>query len=143
MPLLQCLHMYVYTEGLFHNDPQRLCLALLKLMAEASYDCMSILLFQDQGFFLELEFLQAEVMVKSLGLKQEAFSKNVVDVRLNAIKRCEEAVVNAVRLGNAQVLQAGCVTQWNLCLPMLQPNLRHHVRRPLTVVADALHGIHR
>jgi hypothetical protein len=60
-----------------------------------------------------------------------------------AIKRCEEALANAVRLGTAEVVQAGCVAMWNLCLPMLQPNLRLQVRRPLTMVANALHGIHR
>ena len=32
---------------------------------------------------------------------------------------------------------------WNLCLPLLQPNLRYHVRRPLSLVADALESIDR
>ena len=59
------------------------------------------------------------------------------------MKRCDEALKNAVRVGNPNVIQAGCVTQWNLCMPLLQPNLRQHVRRPLTTVADALETIQR
>ncbi|KAJ7388211.1 Cilia and flagella associated protein 46 [Desmophyllum pertusum] len=39
------------------------------------------------------------------------------------------------------VLQAGCVTMWNLALPLLQSNLRHHVRNPLTLAAQALEDI--
>ena len=64
-------------------------------------------------------------------------------IRLQAIKRCEEVIMNAIRLGNPNVIQVGCVTQWNLCLPLLQPNLRHHVRKPLTLVAEALENIQR
>ena len=32
---------------------------------------------------------------------------------------------------------------WNLCLPLLQANLRHHVRKPLTLAAQALEDIDR
>ena len=39
--------------------------------------------------------------------------------------------------------QAGCVTMWNLALPLLQSNLRHHVRKPLTLAAQALEDIDR
>ena len=59
------------------------------------------------------------------------------------MKRCEEAIMNSVRSGDPNVIQAGCVTQWNLCLPLTQPNLRKHVRKPLTVIADALENIQR
>ena len=64
-------------------------------------------------------------------------------VRQQAIKRCDEALVNAVRLGHPNIIQAGCVTQWNLCLPLLQTNMRQSVRRALTAVADALQDINR
>jgi len=59
------------------------------------------------------------------------------------MKRCGEVIMNAVRLNDPNVLQAGCVTQWNLCLPLLQPNLRHYVRKPLQQVAEALENIQR
>ena len=44
---------------------------------------------------------------------------------------------------NFIVLQTGCVTMWNLTLPLLQSNLRHHVRKPLTLAAQALEDIDR
>lgn len=51
--------------------------------------------------------------------------------------------MNAIRQGDPNVIQAGCVTQWNLILPLLQPNLRKQVRKPLTLLADALEDIQR
>lgn len=51
--------------------------------------------------------------------------------------------MNAIRQGDPNVIQAGCVTQWNLILALLQPNLRKHVRKPLTLLADALEDIQR
>lgn len=40
---------------------------------------------QDPSFYLELEFLQCELMVRSLGEKQESFNKSVVDVSISVI----------------------------------------------------------
>ncbi|KAK2163795.1 hypothetical protein LSH36_74g11000 [Paralvinella palmiformis] len=96
---------------------------------------------QDETFFLELEFLQCDQLVKSLKEKQESYHPNIVQLRVQAIKRCDEAIMNAIRLKVATVIQAGCVTQWNLCLPLVQSNLRHHCRRPLANVANALESI--
>ncbi|XP_052771669.1 cilia- and flagella-associated protein 46-like isoform X4 [Mya arenaria] len=111
---------------------------------DLAHDCaahMATCNIKEQGFFLQLEFLQCDITVKQLAGKQESLHKQVVDTRLQAMKRCSEAITNAVRLADPNVIQAGCVTQWNLCLPLLQPNLRHHVRRPLTQVAEALEDI--
>ncbi|XP_053406399.1 cilia- and flagella-associated protein 46-like [Mercenaria mercenaria] len=120
----------------------RLCLELdFPDLAQDCADHMKTCNVKDQGFYLELEFLQCDIMVKHLAEKQESLHKHVVDIRQQAIKRCEEVIMNAIRLGNPNVIQVGCVTQWNLCLPLLQPNLRHHVRKPLTLVAEALENI--
>lgn len=51
--------------------------------------------------------------------------------------------MNAIRHGDPNVIQAACVTQWNLCLSLIQLNLRHHARKPLTLVAEALEDIER
>ncbi len=59
------------------------------------------------------------------------------------MNRLSEGITNVVRLGDPNLIQAGCVTMWNLCLPLLQSNLREHVRRPLTIVAEALESIDR
>ncbi|XP_035825239.1 cilia- and flagella-associated protein 46 [Aplysia californica] len=120
----------------------RLCLELdLPELAAACVESMKMCTFKEPGFHLELEFVQCELMVRNLLEKQETYQKTVVDVRLQAIRRCEEAIMNAIRLGEPNVIQVGCVTQWNLCLPLLQPNLRNQVRKQLTVVADALEAI--
>ena len=41
---------------------------------------MLLLIFQEQGFYLELEFLGCEIMVKNLSERQESLQKNIVDV---------------------------------------------------------------
>ena len=41
---------------------------------------MIFFLFQDPGFFLEVEFMQAELIVKSLGNTQEHYTSNIVEV---------------------------------------------------------------
>ncbi|XP_072177207.1 cilia- and flagella-associated protein 46-like [Diadema setosum] len=123
-------------------DLARLCAEhnLPDLLAR-TLDAMKNFPLKDKGTFFEMEFLQCELMVRNLLDKQEVYSKNTVEVRLHAIDRLSEAVMNAVRHGDPNVIQAGCVTLWNLCLPLLQTNLRSQVRKPLTLVAESLENI--
>jgi hypothetical protein len=51
--------------------------------------------------------------------------------------------MNAIRNGDPNVIQVGCVTTFNLCLPLTQSNLRRHIRKPLTLLAEALEEIQR
>lgn len=51
--------------------------------------------------------------------------------------------MNAVRHGDPKIIQVGCITLWNLGLPLLQKNLRKHLRKPLQVIAAALEDIKR
>lgn len=90
---------------------------------------------------LEIEFMKCELMVQSLGKKKENYSKSVVERRIQAIRKLEQCIMTAVRTGNPNIIQTGCVTMWNLTLPLLQSNLRHHVRKPLTLAAQALEDI--
>ncbi|ESP03735.1 hypothetical protein LOTGIDRAFT_237561 [Lottia gigantea] len=120
----------------------RLCLELdLPELAESCVDSIKQSNIKDPKFFLELEFLDCEMMVKVLGEKQESYQKVSVDTRLLSMKRCEEAIMNSKRQGDPNIVQVGCVTQWNLSLPLQQPNLRHHIRKHLTVIAEALEEI--
>ncbi|CAG2203029.1 Cilia- and flagella-associated protein 46 [Mytilus edulis] len=128
----------------------RFCLELdFPDLAQDCVDQMKNSNVKDPGFFLELEFLQSDLTVKSLGDKQESYQKSFQlifcisqPVRLQAIKRCEETMMNAIRNGDPNVIQAGCVTTFNLCLPLIQSNLRKHIRKPLTLLAEALEEIH-
>ncbi|KAL9983920.1 hypothetical protein ACROYT_G006166 [Oculina patagonica] len=89
---------------------------------------------------LEIEFMKCELMVQSLGEKKKT-TASLLWRRIQAIRKLEQYIMTAVRMGNPNVIQAGCVTMWNLALPLLQSNLRHHVRKPLTLAAQALEDI--
>ncbi|CAD5115467.1 DgyrCDS4439 [Dimorphilus gyrociliatus] len=95
----------------------------------------------DPNFPLQLELMECDLMVKKLGENRENYQKNLLEVRLIAIKRCDEALTNSARQQNAGLIQSACATLWNLCLPVLQTNLRIKVRRPLTNIVEALEEI--
>lgn len=61
-----------------------------------------------------------------------------VQAQLNIVQRLDITLQRAVRLGDPRVIHVVCTTQWNTCLPLLQHNLRHHLRKPLANVADVL-----
>lgn len=119
----------------------RLCLENHK--HELAADCLENLKggVKSSDTLLEIEFMKCELMVQSLGEKKENYSKTVVERRIQAIRKLEQCLMTAVRMGNPNVIQAGCVTMWNLSLPLLQANLRHHVRKPLTLAAQALEDV--
>jgi hypothetical protein len=48
-----------------------------------------------------------------------------------------------VRTGHNDLVQTGCVNLWNLCLPMLQTNLRTKIRKALTTLVNILQRIER
>lgn len=58
--------------------------------------------------------------------------------QLDIVQRLDVTLQRAVRLGEPRLVHTVCATQWNACLPLLQHNLRHHLRRPLTSIADVL-----
>eukprot|EP00057_Strongylocentrotus_purpuratus_P019580 XP_011674054.1 PREDICTED: cilia- and flagella-associated protein 46-like [Strongylocentrotus purpuratus] len=123
-------------------DLARLCSEynLPDLLAR-TLDAMKNFPLKDKGAFFEMEFLQCDLMVRNLLDKQETYNKNAVEVRLHAVDRVSEAVMNAVRHGDPNIIQAGCVTLWNVCLPLLQLNLRGQLRKPLTLLAESLENI--
>lgn len=81
--------------------------------------------------------------MKELRHKQEKYTKAVIKRRLECILKCQEALQNALRLNSPRLVQLGCMVQWNLCLPLLQPGLRVQVRKPLQHVAESLEQIER
>lgn len=67
----------------------------------------------------------------------------VVQTQLDMTQRLDVTLQRAVRLGDPQVIQVVCSTLWNLCLPLLQHNLRLHLRKPLSSIADVLESVDR
>lgn len=67
----------------------------------------------------------------------------ILKARLKEIGKLDQWLQDAVREGDRPVMQAVCATQWNLCLPLLQHNLRKRIRTPLCRVAQVLEDIQR
>nr|XP_009668849.1 PREDICTED: tetratricopeptide repeat protein 40 [Struthio camelus australis] len=109
-----------------------------------AYDCILDLKragITDPGRLIEIQCLECEYEVQKLGTKIMTYTKGVVEAQLRLIKTLELTLQHAVRLGDPNVIQVVCTTQWNLCLPLLQHNLHQHVRKPLVSVADVLEEI--
>jgi len=71
---------------------------------------------------------------------------HICQSRVRVIEQCSETVKTAERLSSIDksgIIQTGCASLWNLCLPLLQPKLRRLIRCPLTVAANALDSIDR
>uniref|UniRef100_G1KER8 Cilia and flagella associated protein 46 n=1 Tax=Anolis carolinensis TaxID=28377 RepID=G1KER8_ANOCA len=131
----------------FYADTFRLCSPMSSMPAispEASLANLWRLLsrsWMDQGKEIELDCLECDCEVKKLGPKIETYAKSVVEAQVKVIRKLELILNRAIRLRDPNVIQAVCATQWNICLPLLQPNLQHHVRKSLLAIAEILEKI--
>ncbi|XP_074731741.1 cilia- and flagella-associated protein 46 [Strix uralensis] len=109
-----------------------------------AYDCILDLKrarITEQGKLIEIECLECEYEIKKIGTKVVTYTKGVIEAQLELINNLELTLKRAVQLGDPDVIQVVCTTQWNLCLPLLQHSLHQHVRKPLISVADVLEEI--
>ncbi|XP_053164122.1 cilia- and flagella-associated protein 46 isoform X2 [Hemicordylus capensis] len=95
----------------------------------------------DTGKEIELDCLECDYEVQKLGPKIETYAKSVVEAQLKVIQKLELILHRAIRLKDPNTIQTVCTTLWNLCLPLLQHNLKHHVRKPLLAIAEVLEKI--
>ncbi|XP_018080698.1 cilia- and flagella-associated protein 46 isoform X1 [Xenopus laevis] len=95
----------------------------------------------EPGTQIVLECLQCELEALNLGTKIALYKKGVVETQLKLIRRLETSLLDANRLADPSTIQTVCSTLWNLCLPLLQHNLRKHVRKPLVSIAESLEEI--
>ncbi|XP_069914365.1 cilia- and flagella-associated protein 46 isoform X3 [Oryctolagus cuniculus] len=119
-------------------------LSLTLKSQEVSADCLSDLKkmdIQDPGKLIEIECLECELEALKLESKTKAYIRAAVESQLSIIKRLDLALQRAARLGDAQVIHVVCTTQWNACLPLLQHNLRHLLRKPLASIAEVLEKV--
>ncbi|XP_013358484.1 PREDICTED: cilia- and flagella-associated protein 46 isoform X2 [Chinchilla lanigera] len=115
----------------------------LKCEAIAS-DCLSDLkkiAAKDPGKLIEIECLECELEVSRLESKIKVYLRGAVEAQLDIIKRLDTALQRAIRLGDPRIIQVVCTAQWNTCLPLLQHSLRHHLRKPLTNIAEVLEKV--
>ncbi|XP_061818672.1 cilia- and flagella-associated protein 46 isoform X2 [Nerophis lumbriciformis] len=85
-----------------------------------------------------MECVNCEINLQKKETKMNDYSKSSVEARLKEIGKLNHCLQAAVREGDPQAVQAVCATQWSFCLPLLQHNLRRHVKTPLSRVAQAL-----
>ncbi|XP_061693623.1 cilia- and flagella-associated protein 46 isoform X2 [Syngnathoides biaculeatus] len=103
------------------------CLKKLKSTGETSI-----------GEQIIMECINCEINLRKKETKMNDYSKSSVEARLKAIAKLNQCLQAAVREGDPQAVQAVCATQWSFCLPLLQHNLRRHVKTSLSRVAQAL-----
>ncbi|XP_066549340.1 cilia- and flagella-associated protein 46 [Amia ocellicauda] len=92
----------------------------------------------DFGSLAAIECLSCELELKKQGGKIEEYSKSAVEAHLKMIRKLDQTLQNAMREGDVKAIQVVCASQWGLCLPLLQHNLRKKIRNQLLRVADAL-----
>ncbi|MBN3304410.1 CFA46 protein, partial [Amia calva] len=93
---------------------------------------------EDFGSLAAIECLSCELELKKQGGKIEEYSKSAVEAHLKMIRKLDQTLQNAMREGDVKAIQVVCASQWGLCLPLLQHNLRKKIRNQLLRVADAL-----
>ncbi|XP_058527647.1 cilia- and flagella-associated protein 46 [Ochotona princeps] len=119
-------------------------LSLTLKCEEISADCLSDLKkmdSQDPGKLIEIECLECELEALKLESRLKVYTRAAVEAQLNIVKRLDVLLQRAVRLGDARVVHVVCATQWDACLPLLQHNLRHHLRKPLGSIAEVLEKV--
>uniref|UniRef100_I3N1T0 Cilia and flagella associated protein 46 n=1 Tax=Ictidomys tridecemlineatus TaxID=43179 RepID=I3N1T0_ICTTR len=107
-------------------------------------DCLSDLKkmdSKDPGKLIEIECLECELEASRLENKVRIYLRTAVEAQLSIISRLDVVLQRAIRLGDPQAIHVVCTTQWNTCLPLLQHSLRHHLRKPLTTVAEILEKV--
>ncbi|XP_044070722.1 cilia- and flagella-associated protein 46 isoform X2 [Siniperca chuatsi] len=85
-----------------------------------------------------MECVNCEINLLKREAKMNDYSKASVEARLKEIGKLDQWLQTAVREGDPQAMQAVCATQWSFCLPLLQHNLRKHIKTPLLSVAQVL-----
>ncbi|XP_010857855.1 PREDICTED: protein CFAP46, partial [Bison bison bison] len=116
-------------------------LSLILKCWEIASDCLSDLKKMDSkgpARLMEVECLECELEAVRLENKIKTYTREAVEAQLDIVRRLDATLQRAVRLGEPRLVHTVCATQWNTCLPLLQHNLRHHLRKPLTSLADVL-----
>ncbi|NXC45008.1 CFA46 protein, partial [Penelope pileata] len=107
----------------------------------ANFNLYTFSFLTEQGKLIEIECLESEYEIQKFGTKIATYTRGIVEAQLKLIRNLESALQHAVHVGDPDVIQVVCTTQWNLCLPLLQRNLHQRVRKPLAAIADALEEI--
>ncbi|XP_012516129.1 PREDICTED: cilia- and flagella-associated protein 46 [Propithecus coquereli] len=119
-------------------------LSLTLKCVDISSDCLAELKKIESkapGKLIEIECLEYELEASALENKVKLYVRAAVEAQLDITRGLDVLLQRAIRLGDARAIHVVCATQWNTCLPLLQHNLRHHLRKPLTNVAEVLEKV--
>lgn len=122
---------------------EALAIALQHRLPELAQKCLDSMNkpFTDVNFEFRVKFAEADLILKKLGGQEESYKKSILDVRVKSIMQCQDALVTSMKDCDSLTVQTGCITLWNLCLPMLQHNLRKLIIEPLKLIVTALEEI--
>ncbi|MFT7806045.1 cilia- and flagella-associated protein 46 [Arapaima gigas] len=96
----------------------------------------------DAECLVKIECLKCEIDLHKRRSKMEGYSKSDVEVQVKMIKRLDHSLQSAVRGGSRSLIQVVCATLWNMCLPLLQHNLRKNIKISLLRMAQVLEDSH-
>ncbi|XP_043992577.1 cilia- and flagella-associated protein 46 isoform X2 [Gambusia affinis] len=119
-------------------------LALLSLQVkdqEVAVDCWEQLKLAEKVNIdqrVMMQCVNCEINLLKIGAKMNDYSKASVEARLKEIEKLDQWLEAAVKEGRHRAAQALCASQWNLCLPLLQHNLRKSIKMPLLKLALVL-----
>ncbi|KAG8435302.1 hypothetical protein GDO86_013309 [Hymenochirus boettgeri] len=95
----------------------------------------------EQGPRIVIECLQCQLEALKISNKIALYTKGVFEMQLKLIRRLESTLQEAIRLAEPIVIHIVCISLWNLCLPLLQHNLRKYLRKPLVSISESLEKI--
>uniref|UniRef100_A0A087XKH0 Cilia and flagella associated protein 46 n=1 Tax=Poecilia formosa TaxID=48698 RepID=A0A087XKH0_POEFO len=119
-------------------------LALLSLQVkdqEVAADCWEQLKLAEEVNIdqrIMMECVNCEINLLKKRAKMNNYSKASVEARLKEIEKLDQWLEAAVKEGRPKAVQALCASQWHLCLPLLQHNLRKCIKMPLVKLALVL-----
>ncbi|KAJ3610538.1 hypothetical protein NHX12_022630 [Muraenolepis orangiensis] len=85
-----------------------------------------------------VECVRCELNVLRKQGKNNVYSKAGIEARLKEIGRLDGLLRRTASEGDPGAMQAVCATQWTVCLPLLQRNLRRRITPELQRVAQVL-----
>ncbi|XP_034040296.1 cilia- and flagella-associated protein 46 [Thalassophryne amazonica] len=110
-----------------HHKVAVTCLKELKSVREASV-----------GQRIIMECVKCELSLLKKEAKMNDYSKDTVESQLKDIRKLDQCLQSAVRAEDPQAVQAVCAVQWSFSLPLMQHNLKKHIKAPLVRVAQVL-----
>ncbi|GMH40123.1 hypothetical protein BSKO_08027 [Bryopsis sp. KO-2023] len=82
--------------------------------------------------------IEAQLAILDLGDHKESLTKRAVDARIVTLATCERAMSDFLRIEDVHGVQESCRLMWNAGLPLLQDNLRHHIKKSFASACRAL-----